>query len=72
MVQSGQSGFTVRRESLTPVAAATPPLPGAGAGARALSTSVGVRGLPALLERTQPDAIIGTHFLPIEALTLIK
>ena len=41
-------------------------------GARALSTSVGVRGLPALLERTQPDAIICTHFLPIEALTLMR
>src|SRR3954468_10672921 len=41
-------------------------------GARALSTSVGVRGLPALLERTQPDAIICTHFLPIEALTLLR
>src|SRR5689334_12496164 len=41
-------------------------------GARALSTSVGVRGLPALLEDTQPDAIICTHFLPIEALTLMR
>src|SRR5436190_2750249 len=41
-------------------------------GARALSTSVGVRGLPALLEHTQPDAIICTHFLPIEALTLMR
>ena len=38
--------------------------------ARALSTSVGVRGLPALLEHAQPDAIICTHFLPIEALAL--
>jgi processive 1,2-diacylglycerol beta-glucosyltransferase len=41
-------------------------------GARALSTSVGVRGLPALLKRTQPDAIICTHFLPIEALALMR
>jgi processive 1,2-diacylglycerol beta-glucosyltransferase len=41
-------------------------------GARALSTSVGVRGLPALLARTQPDAIICTHFLPIEALALMR
>lgn len=40
-------------------------------GARALSTSVGVRGLPALLEHVQPDAIICTHFLPIEALALM-
>ncbi|HEU5103778.1 MAG TPA: glycosyltransferase [Roseiflexaceae bacterium] len=42
------------------------------AGARALSTSVGVRGLPALLERVQPNAIVCTHFLPIEALGLIR
>jgi processive 1,2-diacylglycerol beta-glucosyltransferase len=42
------------------------------AGARALSTSVGVRGLPALLEHAQPDAIVCTHFLPIEALRLIR
>jgi processive 1,2-diacylglycerol beta-glucosyltransferase len=42
------------------------------AGARALSTGVGVRGLPALLERAKPDAIICTHFLPIEALTLLR
>jgi processive 1,2-diacylglycerol beta-glucosyltransferase len=41
-------------------------------GARALSTSVGVRGLPALLEHVQPDAIICTHFLPIEALALMR
>jgi processive 1,2-diacylglycerol beta-glucosyltransferase len=41
-------------------------------GARALSTSVGVRGLPALLEHAQPDAIICTHFLPIEALALMR
>ena len=41
-------------------------------GARALSTSVGVRGLPALLERTKPDAIICTHFLPIEALAQMR
>ena len=41
-------------------------------GARALSTSVGVRGLPALLDHTQPDAIVCTHFLPIEALTLMR
>ena len=42
------------------------------AGARALSTSVGVRGLPALLEHARPDAIICTHFLPIEALALMR
>jgi processive 1,2-diacylglycerol beta-glucosyltransferase len=41
-------------------------------GARALSTSMGVRGLAALLKRTQPDAIICTHFLPIEALALMR
>src|SRR5215217_614177 len=41
-------------------------------GARALSTSVGVRGLSALLRHTQPDAIICTHFLPIEALVLMR
>src|SRR3954471_24953120 len=41
-------------------------------GARALSTSVGVRGLPALLDHVQPDAIICTHFLPIEALALMR
>jgi processive 1,2-diacylglycerol beta-glucosyltransferase len=42
------------------------------AGARALSTSVGVRGLSALLDHAQPDAIICTHFLPIEALGLMR
>jgi processive 1,2-diacylglycerol beta-glucosyltransferase len=42
------------------------------AGARALSTSVGVRGLPALLERARPDAIICTHFLPVEALAPLR
>jgi processive 1,2-diacylglycerol beta-glucosyltransferase len=41
-------------------------------GARALSTSVGVHGLPALLDHAQPDAIICTHFLPIEALALMR
>jgi processive 1,2-diacylglycerol beta-glucosyltransferase len=40
--------------------------------ARALSTSVGVRGLPALLDHVRPDAIICTHFLPIEALALMR
>jgi processive 1,2-diacylglycerol beta-glucosyltransferase len=41
-------------------------------GARALSTSVGVRGLPALLQHAKPDAIVCTHFLPIEALALMR
>jgi processive 1,2-diacylglycerol beta-glucosyltransferase len=31
-----------------------------------------VRGLSALLRHTQPDAIICTHFLPIEALVLMR
>ncbi len=35
---------------------------------RALSTEVGVKGLPALLMQSQPDAIICTHFLPAEVL----
>lgn len=42
------------------------------AAGRALSTSVGVRGLPDLLEHAQPDAIVCTHFLPIEALGLMR
>jgi processive 1,2-diacylglycerol beta-glucosyltransferase len=42
------------------------------AGARALSTSVGVRGLPELLDHARPDAIVCTHFLPIEALGLMR
>src|SRR5690242_520350 len=41
-------------------------------GARALSTSMGGRGLSALLKRTQPNAIICTLFLPIEALALMR
>ena len=39
---------------------------------RLLSTSFGVRGLPALLERARPDAIVCTHFLPIEALAPLR
>ncbi len=36
--------------------------------ARSLSTTLGVRGLPRLLAAAQPDAIICTHFLPLEVL----
>ncbi|MBK9710197.1 MAG: galactosyldiacylglycerol synthase [Kouleothrix sp.] len=39
---------------------------------RLLSTSVGVPGLPALLDRVRPDAIVCTHFLPIEALAPLR
>ncbi|MBA3946779.1 MAG: galactosyldiacylglycerol synthase [Herpetosiphonaceae bacterium] len=35
---------------------------------RMVTTMIGVRGLAALLQRTQPDAIICTHFLPLEVL----
>lgn len=38
------------------------------AGVRELSTALGVDGLPALIEQSQPDAIICTHFLPVEVL----
>jgi len=38
------------------------------AGVRALSTALGVHGLPALFEQRQPDAIICTLFLPVEVL----
>lgn len=38
-------------------------------GARALSTRLGTHGIAALLDRFQPDAIICTHFMPVEALT---
>ncbi|MBV9791742.1 MAG: galactosyldiacylglycerol synthase [Chloroflexi bacterium] len=38
------------------------------AGVRALSTTLGVRGLPALIKRSGPDAILCTHFLPVEVL----
>ncbi len=38
------------------------------AGVRACSTALGVHGLPALIEQSQPDAIICTHFLPVEVL----
>lgn len=38
------------------------------AGVRALSTALGVHGLPALIEQSRPDAIICTHFLPVEVL----
>ncbi|GAC1648868.1 MAG: glycosyltransferase [Herpetosiphon sp.] len=37
-------------------------------GLRSFGTTVGVHGLEALLDRTQPDAIICTHFLPLEVL----
>jgi processive 1,2-diacylglycerol beta-glucosyltransferase len=37
-------------------------------GVRAWSTQMGVHGLQALLEETQPDAVICTHFLPLEVL----
>jgi processive 1,2-diacylglycerol beta-glucosyltransferase len=40
--------------------------------ARALSTSVGVRQLPELLARARPDAIVCTHFLPVEALAPLR
>src|SRR5262245_24455716 len=40
--------------------------------ARAFSTNLGVRGLPELLDRTQPDAIVCTHFLPLEALAPLR
>ena len=39
---------------------------------RLLSTSLGVPGLPALLGRARPDAIVCTHFLPIEALAPLR
>jgi processive 1,2-diacylglycerol beta-glucosyltransferase len=42
------------------------------AGVRELSTRLGVDGLPRLLERTRPDAIICTHFLPIEVLAPLR
>lgn len=35
---------------------------------RAWGTMLGVRGVPAVIERTQPDAVICTHFLPLEVL----
>ncbi len=35
---------------------------------RMVTTTLGVRGLEALVERSQPDAIICTHFLPLEVL----
>lgn len=35
-------------------------------------TAFGMRDLPALIERTQPDAIICTHFLPVEALAPLQ
>ena len=38
------------------------------ANVRALSTAAGVHRLPALLDTTRPDAIIATHFLPLEVL----
>jgi processive 1,2-diacylglycerol beta-glucosyltransferase len=38
------------------------------AGVRACSTALGVHGLPALIEQRQPDAIVCTHFLPVEVL----
>lgn len=38
------------------------------AAGRTLSTRFGVRGLPALLDALRPDAIICTHFLPMEVL----
>lgn len=38
------------------------------AGVRALSTAFGVQGLPALIKRSGPDAILCTHFLPVEVL----
>ncbi len=41
-------------------------------GVRALSTRLGVHGIAALIGRTRPDAIVCTHFLPIEALTQLR
>ena len=41
-------------------------------GARALSTKLGVHGLAALIERTHSDAIVCTHFLPVEALAQLR
>jgi processive 1,2-diacylglycerol beta-glucosyltransferase len=38
------------------------------AAGRTLWTRLGVRGLPALLDELRPDAIICTHFLPMEVL----
>lgn len=38
------------------------------AGVRACSTALGVHGLPDLIEQSRPDAIICTHFLPVEVL----
>jgi processive 1,2-diacylglycerol beta-glucosyltransferase len=50
-----------------------PPVPGSVfEGMRALSTGAGVDGLPALLERERPDAIVATHFLPVEALSRLR
>jgi processive 1,2-diacylglycerol beta-glucosyltransferase len=39
---------------------------------RALGTTLGVRGLPRLLQQAQPDAIICTHFLPLEVLAPLR
>jgi len=41
-------------------------------GVRALSTRLGVHGIAALIERAQPDAIVCTHFLPLEALAQLR
>jgi len=41
-------------------------------GVRALSTRLGVHEIAALIERAQPDAIVCTHFMPIEALAQLR
>lgn len=39
---------------------------------RELSTTLGLRALPALIERARPAAIVCTHFLPLEALASMR
>src|SRR6266545_8010328 len=41
-------------------------------GVRALSTRLGVHEIAALIERAQCDAIVCTHFLPLEALAQLR
>lgn len=39
---------------------------------RRMSTTAGVRGLAGLIQRTRPDAIVATHFLPLETLAPLR
>jgi hypothetical protein len=41
-------------------------------GVRALSRRLGVHEIAALIERAQSDAIVCTHFLPLEALAQLR